>query len=348
MTPTRCGGLRAVLAGALLLSLATPAAVRAQERAPAPAPECLDAASIPDTTRLAIEGAALRVLRFMARRQSKPLWAAAHPLFRDTWPRERLSAWLEDIEDQLGQLRGARIARLWLVPGREGPPATEVVSCPEGGRVPGETRVRLGRDPESVAIVLVEMPGALVGRVVTIQLREVYGDWRVARVDFGIHSYQGQGPVSFAARGEKLLESGEVLRAVVNLEAAALLALPAPYVLTPLMRGVLSRRQEVSRSGAYTRALGSWPAGARRVRMHAITVTPHEDRLALAVLYVSPEWDDPEVLAAEARALRAYLDRNHPEFGFQFDTVVFHAYAEAPTDPERQYASESVTLPLIE
>jgi hypothetical protein len=190
---------------------------------------------------------------------------------------------------------------------------------------------------EDVAVVSMWSKGDPYAHTTTITLRRRGDAWRLVGIHVSPAAYRGRTALDFLETAEQLQQKRRPVGAFLALGAAETLSNRGSAVTTGIRQRAEQGRAAVESSAALSSELGTWTIDGRSFDVQGFGLAATASDLSAVVKYVTPGGLVRETLDQEADLLIAHVRARYPELASVFDAVVFEAYAEPPTAPNRQY-----------
>jgi hypothetical protein len=207
---------------------------------------------------------------------------------------------------------------------------------------PGAFELLANAGNEDLAIATFITQGDPFAFATTLQLRRRGDAWRLLGVQAMPAGYRGKGPEAFEALGEALTKDQKTLAGYLALAVAAQLSARGSAVKPARQARIEQKLAALEASPLFKAELGAWHVGEKTYEVAGITLASTKSDLSPVIKYVTPGGLIRDVLDNEADQLLAHVKGRYPEIARNFDAVVFEAYAEAPTEPNREYEAYRV------
>lgn len=302
---------------------------------------CLDEPDIDAERVAAIASAAERFIGFAVQRDAESFKASLSQATRASVLDERF----QKVFDKLaGRLADADVERtdLRLIT-LDGPFAGPAMCGAAVANVPSFLIVGLAGGAGEYALVRFGVDrGALVHEARLLLSAEPDG-WAIAAFDVSAMRWQGRTANDYLELAEGFQERSEMLESWLAVELASRLSGGGSMAMTAVFPAANELAEHVRSSPAFGDDAAA--LGAALGDTHVISVgsigTPQE--IGLWIRYVSRGGIDPDRLGREADRVVGHLLAEHPSVRELFESVVFEAFAEPPTDPQRDYETHRTT-----
>lgn len=265
------------------------------------------------------------------------LWSGLHPQAQRAGQQE---AFAEAIRTAAQRLEGASaepsLDHVHFVDVRGGSSDLAKVRCGDA-KDPSSFELIANAGNEDLAVVTFVSDGDPFTYATTLQLRRRGEHWRLLGVQAGPMRYRGKGAEDFEQLGETLSRAQKIVPGYLALAVAQQLASRGSAIKTVQQSRIDQKLASVQSSELLQADLGAWTVEGKQYEVAGFGVAATQNDLSAVVKYVTPGGLIREVLDGEADRLLAHVKSRWPELGETFDAIVFEAYADAPTEPNREY-----------
>jgi hypothetical protein len=265
------------------------------------------------------------------------LWAGLHPQAQRAGQQD---AFGEAIRSAAHRLEGARgepvLEHVHHVDVRGGASDLAKVQCGDA-KDPSAFEFVANAGNEDLAVVTYVNDGDPFAFATTLQLRRRGEAWRLLGVQAGLARYRGKGPEEFERQGEGFAKEQKIVPGYLALAVAQQLAARGSAIKTQRQARIEQKLASVEGSELLKAEVGPWVVGGKTYEITGLAVASTQTDLSPVIKYVTPGGLIREVLDGEADQLLAEVKTRWPALRESFDAVVFEAYAEAPSEPNREY-----------
>lgn len=265
------------------------------------------------------------------------LWNGLHPQAQRAGQQDAFAQAITAAAQRLADARGEPlIEHVHYVDVRGGASDLAKVRCGEQDD-PTSFELVANAGNEDLAVVTFISDGDPFAFATTLQLRHRAGQWRLLGVQAGLARYRGKGPEDFETLGERFAREQKVVPGYLALAVAAQLATRGSAIKTRRQSRIEQKLQAMEGSELLKAEIGPLLLDGKTYDILGFAVASTQSDLSPVIKYVSPGGLIREVLDGEADRLLAHVKERWPDLAKNFDAVVFEAYAEAPTEPNREY-----------
>jgi hypothetical protein len=265
------------------------------------------------------------------------LWAGLHPQAQRAGQQD---AFAEAIRAAAARLEGAQgepsIESVHFVDVRGGASDLAKVQCGDA-KDPAAFELVANAGNEDVAVVTFVSDGDPFAFATTLQLRKRGQQWRLLGVQAGLARYRGKGAEEFEQLGDALAKQQKIVPGYLALAVAQQLAARGSAIKSHRHARIEEKLAAMEGSELLKAEIGPLQVGGKTYEIAGFAVASTKSDLSPVIKYVTPGGLIREVLDGEADQLLAHVSTRWPELRDTFDAVVFEAYAEAPTEPGREY-----------
>lgn len=265
------------------------------------------------------------------------LWDSLHPQARHPQQRQAFVDALPAMQRRLQASPGEpKIAVAYHIEVSGGVSDLARVNCGKASDPLGITLIsNVGN--ENLAVVSMTSEGSPFSHATTLQLRRRGTAWMLVGVQVGPSSYRGKDAIDFASLADAYINNNKPVEAFLTLAMAQRLATLGSAITSNLQASISQKLSDVEHSNTYKTALGVWQVGEKNFEVTGLSLAATQADVSPVIKYVSPGGLIKEILDAEADQLAGVLRRKHPELAKVFDAVIFEAYTQAPSDPNKRY-----------
>ncbi|RMG97986.1 MAG: hypothetical protein D6705_07230 [Deltaproteobacteria bacterium] len=301
-------------------------------------------ATLPDGLRRELSGHAERIERALRGGTGLPVWNMLAASVRDE---SRKEVFLRNLDTLAARIRRAGPGKVEEIVHLEVAPQVQgrmQVSCPGPD---GTWTVRTRVDGADLAIVYTVHEGGPLPPRVVHRLRRGDDGWEVLGLESTAHRFRGADATAHRARAEAALAAGRPIEALLEAGIAQVLAMRGRGVVTPesdaVARMLADGKLERGAVAELARTLGL-PAE----RIVSVGLFNTEFDLAPRVRYVTAVDDvrDEAAVRKEATELARKLTAKVPGLTEAFDTVLFEALPERPTDSSAPIEAARVAVQI--
>jgi hypothetical protein len=311
-------------------------------------PTCLGTDEIDPARRDAVVGEARRIVDLVRQGALSRALATVHPLADTEDLRKAMARALRRIQRRLEAPGGeVELEDLWLV-GRAGRhPTVRTVAC--GAVALGDPRhvsVTAALGNAETAFVALRVPGEPIGHTITVHLRELGDGWKLMGLHATPSTYMGRTAAEVERIAADHMAAGRLLPAYLGYGLAHALSTRTPSYVTARNIRTSKILETMKNDPAFAENIDVLKVAGESYDIHDVGLITTRDEFGPWIRYVTHGPLVKEHVEPEAALLLEHLRTTHPELDDLFDTVLFEAYAEAPTNPSKSYQSWRVPLRL--
>ena len=298
---------------------------------------CVGGDAIEPSTRAAIVSAAEGAFAQVRAADLEGLWNGLHPQAQRAGQQEAFAKAIQAAAQRLSDARGEpELEHVHFVDVKGGASDLAKVRCGEEND-PTSFELVANAGNEDLAVVTFLSDGDPFAFATTLQLRRRGEQWRLLGVQAGLASYRGKGPDAFEELGERLAKEQKIVAGYLALAVAAQLGARGSAIKTRRQARIEQKLQSMESSELLKAEIGPLTLDGKTYEIVGFAVASTQSDLSPVIKYVTPGGLIREVLDGEADQLLAHAKTRWPDLATTFDAVVFEAYAEAPTEPNREY-----------
>ncbi len=292
-----------------------------------------------------IETTSKEILQNISEGNFDEIWSLTHTSLQRELTKEQFTTAMEDVQVRLNETVEEELVDGRLVTIEGAKSATMNVIC---GLIPVEEpshlRVQVQVPTRKAAIAILKVPGEPIERTVSIQLAEENGIYKITGLNISTAVYGGKDADYYAEVGEKWIDEGKYLSGYLAYALAQNLSYRGNFLQTGQNIIISEKFASLNEDERVQNSLRNWQVNGENYQIVRVGLIETMNDISPHIAYVSNKKLDKEEVSAEARQLMQYIQTKYPELKEEFDAVLFEAFSEMPTDPNKSYPSFRVPL----
>ena len=306
---------------------------------------CKDWDDLTTEEQIFIESTSKELLQNISESNFDEVWSQSHPLLQKQLSKEQFTQAMKDFRLRLGEAEGIEIVdgRFATIDGAK--TANRNIIC--GGvsvEEPNHLRIQVQIPTERVAIAILRVPGEPIERQVSIQLAEDNGMYKIAGLNITSAIYKGKDATHYAEIGAGWIDEGKHLAGYLAYAMAQNLSHRGGFLQTGQNIILTEKFLSLNRDEKIQNNLGNWKVDGNNYQIVRVSLIETLGDISPHIAYISNENLDEKVTSVEAHQLMQFVEEEHPELSEEFDAILFEAFSEMPTDPNKSYPSYRVPI----
>jgi hypothetical protein len=300
--------------------------------------KCANWDDIDSSRQEAIKSVSFEILEKMAASQYEDIWDSSHPAFKKSISKEQLEKTMKHLSPLLTQHNDAefidgRLAKIFGYKGASQPLFFGLLDV----NSPDHLRAQTLAGAKESAIAMIKLNTQPIGHTLILQMAKDKGKFKMFRFDITPASYHNKTAKYYQVTAEKFADEQKFLPAYLTCLMAVRLSNLGPTLKTGQSIVLEERLLKLSKNQILKNELTRWELPDRNYTLFGIGLMQAQDGFLPRVRYLAQDQINNESTAKEAAALMEYVETYHPEIAEVFDNILFEAYTENPTNPEKQY-----------
>ncbi len=288
----------------------------------------------------AIESTSIEILQSVSEGNFDGVWSQTHPALQKQFSKEQfVQQVVTDVQLKLGEVGGIELVDGRLATIGRAKIANKSIIC---GLVPVEEpshlRVQVQVPTEKVAIAILRVPGKPIEREVSVQLAQDNGTYKIAGLNITSAIYKGKDATYYAQNGKKWIDEGKYLPGYLAYAMAQNLSHRGGFLQTGQNVILTEKFQSFNQNEKIQNGLSNWKVDGKDHQIIRVGLTETLDDISPRIAYVSNEELDEEVTSVEAHQLMRFIEVEYPELREEFEGILFGAFSEMPTGPNKSYS----------
>jgi hypothetical protein len=307
---------------------------------------CLDWDDIDSEQRVIFEGESLKTLELFVSGEVGEVWENSHPAVKDALTKEQFEEASKALSPFLTNVDRAEVfdGKLVTVLGNDNSSTTNIICGSLDTDSPTHLQVQPLASGNKFAITQMHLPGEPFGRVVSIQMAEHDGSFKLVRLEISNYDYKGKHADYYEELGDKWAGEDKLLEAYLAYQFGAELSYFAPFLHSGQNIRLNDKAQEVLENQTLQDSVKNWDVNGIDYPIINILLLSTLGDINMYVKYLSNEDLDPTATKQEAMMLMEYIETEYPDLGTEFDGVLFEAFEVMPTDPKTMYSTYRVPI----
>ncbi|CAB1056742.1 hypothetical protein D1BOALGB6SA_1481 [Olavius sp. associated proteobacterium Delta 1] len=306
---------------------------------------CKDWHEIDVDQKQEIESTSNSMLEMLLSNEGNKLWNLTHPATQKAITKPAYITSVENVHNRLSGINNAKLAdgRLISVVGHKSSPG-QVICGSVDQNSPEHLRIVTFPSMKKIVATITEIPSQPIGRVVSLMMAEHNSRLKLVHFMITSRSYHGKLAEYYEKIANNWISKGEIISGYLAYAMDYRLNYLGPNIQTGKFINARERLTNLLKDKELKNSLKSWTLPDGKYQIFGIDLIETLNDISPRVRYLSMKKLGADTTPIEATALMTYFKEKCPELGKEFDAVLFEAYSEIPSDPNKNYQTYRVPL----